>query len=169
MGAFLLALAMGVFSASPFGERDVAYAQTQDDNRLQSLSITGVSLSPGFNRDTITYSARVPNTTTSVQVRATTSNRNAMVAIEGQTAATRTITQRVENLVEGTNEVTVVVTPERGGAAQTYTINVYRIAVMPSDDATLASWALHVRALALAERICLMVSPSPKILMQMFK
>ena len=63
MGAFLLALIVGVFSASPFGERDVAYAQTQDDNRLQSLSITGVSLSPAFNRDTTTYSARVPNAT----------------------------------------------------------------------------------------------------------
>ena len=81
MGAFLLALIVGVFSASPFGERDVAYAQTQDDDRLRSLSITGVSLSPVFNKDTTTYYARVSNATTSVKVRATTNNTNAKVAV----------------------------------------------------------------------------------------
>ena len=59
----------------------MAYAQTQDDNRLSSLTVTGVSISPSFNRDTLIYSARVPNTKENVVVRATASNRGSMVTI----------------------------------------------------------------------------------------
>ena len=131
MGAFLLALIVGVFSASPFVERDVAYAQTQDDNRLRSLSITGVSLSPGFNRDTTTYSARVPainitDTDRTVEVRATTSNNDARVDIGTVTQdSTNTITQSVTVTVGQNNSIDVIVTPEMGGTAQPYTINVY--------------------------------------------
>ena len=137
MGAFLLALIVGVFSASPFGERDVAYAQTQDDNRLRSLSITGVSLSPGFNRDTIAYSARVPFAKMDVEVRATTGNRNAMVAIvdSGTTLpadSPNTITQTVPVAAGANTTIRVVVAPEiENGAAQVYTINVYRLAADP--------------------------------------
>ena len=161
MGAFLLALIVGVFSASPFGERDVAYAQTQDDNRLRSLSITGVSLSPAFNRDTTTYSARVPNATTSVQVMATTNNRAAAAAIGGTAVGTGLT---VENLSAGNNPIIVIVTPERLGAATgTYTIIVYRGSEDPTNVATLASWALNVGEANLLQTIQVATSANVKV------
>ena len=148
MVALLLALVGGIFPASPFGERDVAYAQTQDDNRLQSLSITGVSLSPSFNRDTDTYSARVPNATTSVVVRATTSNRNATVAIGTEPAETGTSTQTIPISSEGANnEITVTVDPlDENTANGVYTINVYRDADVRSNVNTLGSLAVRAGA-----------------------
>ena len=150
MGAFLLALIVGVFSASPFGERDVAYAQTQDDNRLRSLSITGVSLSPAFNRDTTTYSARVPNATSpqSVQVRATTNNRNAKVAI-GEVPVdedTNTITESVTLLDPGVNTPIEVQVAPVSGDPQTYTINVYRVAELKSPLKMLTTLGLRAGA-----------------------
>ena len=164
MGAFLLALVVGVFSASPFGERDVAYAQTQDDDRLRSLSITGVSLSPVFNKDTTTYSARVPTGKATVQVRATANNNNAKVAV----GRLPTIDDNDPNTIDDTNTITTEPPLTLGGPGETtvitvqvaseteiignmisadtvkvYTISVYRLAVEPSNDATLTSWELR--------------------------
>jgi len=143
MGALLLALFVGVFSATPFGERNVAYAQTHDDDTLSSLSISGVSISPAFNRTTKVYYARVPNATTSVRVTANTNNPKASVVVgAGNTASTRTSTETITT-AEGASTITITVTTE-GGTESTapYTINVYRVTGTPSGDSTLTAWAL---------------------------
>ena len=144
MAALLLAL---VAAMTPFVvERDVAHAAaTADNNRLHSLSINGVQLSPGFDEDEETYSARVPNNVPngSVVVKAQTQNNAAMVNIGGQGEETWKSTRTVSLTAGSNNAITVVVDPvDTSASEKTYTVNVYRVADIPSTDKTLTTLAL---------------------------
>ena len=92
MGALLLALFVGVFSASPFGERNVAYAQTaSEDSTLASLVLMygnkEIKLTPasgtGFNRadPSVVYTATVPNRANSLRINARSNITGAQVQI----------------------------------------------------------------------------------------
>ena len=101
---------------------------TSDDASLSSLSLTGATLVPVFSPSVRIYTATVPNSTTSVVVTATPTDRRAIVTINGGT-----------NLSVGNNVITVDVTVSDiySSASNTYTIGVAR-ATMVID--TTANW-----------------------------
>ena len=86
------------------------------NNNLSSLSISPGTLSPGFSAGPTSYSASMPNATTSGAVSATAADGKARVAVWGNTG-----------LSVGNNTVTVQVTAENG-SKKTYTITVNRAA-----------------------------------------
>ena len=82
--ALLLVLVVGVFSASPFGEQDVAYAQTPStDSTLSNLALMygskNINLSPAFEKDETGYAATVSNRTSSLRIIATSNITGAQV------------------------------------------------------------------------------------------
>ena len=152
MGALLLALFVGVFSAAPFGERNVAYAQASDDARLSSLSITNVVfMSPRFDAATEGYRARVSSSTATVSVSATARNSQSMVDIEisdgtandpGMGRKTQSITLEAAG---SSTTITVDVEPPSGDTdTKRYSIVVFReSSASPAAAALLTDWTLN--------------------------
>ena len=112
------------------------------DASLSALSLSGVTLSPGFVSGTTAYTASVANTVTETTVTATAAagavyevKLNGVVDQDGVTP-----------LVVGSgNVITVVVTAQDGVATQTYTVTVTRAG---SADASLSSLSLNGVTLA---------------------
>ena len=99
------------------------------NNRLSSLSIDGVSISPSFNENTLTYNAKVDEGTNIVDVNAILSSSKASFVTN--------YGPRKVNLNMGNNKVQLKVRSE-SGAVRVYTINVVRgeVAPKPSQDPT---------------------------------
>ena len=96
------------------------------NNYLSSLSITGYTISPAFNKNTTSYSLTVPNDVSSVTVNATKESAKATLTGTGN-----------KSLSVGANNISVVVTAENGDK-RTYTITVTRqSASQKSSDNTL--------------------------------
>lgn len=107
-----------------------AWAEGQsDDNSLSSLGITtqGVTVSPDFSYDHLTYDVVVPAGTTELALDPVLSNPNATInSIDGTT------------LTNGTGTVTITVTAP-SGAMTAYTLNVTTAADTNVDPATAIS------------------------------
>lgn len=82
----------------------------ETNNYLSSLSVDGVELIPSFNKDTTSYIVDLEPGTTSIKVNAEKENKYASISGTGNIA-----------VVEGSNEVKVIVTAENG-SKRTYTI-----------------------------------------------
>jgi len=84
------------------------------NNKLKSLSVSGHSISPAFNRDTTSYSLSVGESVSSISVSAT------------KYASTTTLTGTgSRSLQYGNNKIDVIATAQNGDE-RIYTINVYR-------------------------------------------
>ena len=88
------------------------------DATLSALSLAEATISPTFASGTISYTASVANSVTTVTVTATKNDSTATVVVAGNTS-----------LVVGTNNVTATVTAQ-DGTIQTYTIVVTRAAAV---------------------------------------
>ncbi len=86
---------------------------------LQSLGLSPGSLNEPFDSSTTRYSANVSYETSSIQVSASPHNSAATVTINGSSNGT-------VSLVEGVNNVAIVVTAEDGITQKTYTLVVSR-------------------------------------------
>ncbi|MBQ2891643.1 MAG: cadherin-like beta sandwich domain-containing protein [Bacilli bacterium] len=84
------------------------------DATLKSLSVSGYTLSPTFKNNINTYSMKVQNSITGLNVTAIPSSDKATVTVSGN-----------KNWKEGVNVVTIKVTAE-DGSVNTYTVNVTR-------------------------------------------
>ena len=84
------------------------------DSSLKELDIEGYELSPKFDKDTTSYSMKVKNNVTSLDVSAIPNSDKASVSITGN-----------KNWKEGVNTVTIKVTAE-DGSLSTYQVNVTR-------------------------------------------
>ena len=112
------------------------YAVTVDatDATLSALSVSGATLSPAFAAATTTYSAPVENAVIQVTITETTSEPTATVEyLDGSDntltdADTMTAGLQV-NLSVGTNPVKVKVTAPDTTTTETYTVNVFRVAL----------------------------------------
>lgn len=82
------------------------------NNNLSGLSIEGYSLSPTFNKNTLTYSLEVPNDVRKIKIVTKKEDNTARVTGDGEV-----------DLIEGVNKLEIRVTAENG-AAKVYTINV---------------------------------------------
>ena len=104
------------------------------DATLSALSVSGTTLSPAFDAATTTYRATVANSVTQGTITATTSESTATVEyLDGSDntltdADTMTADFQV-NLSVGSNTVKVKVTAPDTTTTETYTVNVFRVAV----------------------------------------
>ncbi len=100
-------------------------AVTSDDATLSALSLSGITLSPSFAADTLTYTASVDNAVTSTTVTATANDDGATVAIVPADADDTADDHQV-TLGVGDTTVSVTVTAEDGTTMQTYAMTVTR-------------------------------------------
>ena len=104
------------------------------DATLSALSVSGATLSPAFDAATTSYLAVVANSVSQVTITATTSESTATVEYLDNSDATRTDADTMTaglqvNLSVGSNIVKVKVTAPDTTTTETYTVNVFRVAV----------------------------------------
>ena len=151
LGALLLAIVVGVFSASPFGEREVAHAQTAPT--LATMTLSGITdptepslMSPAeldilpAGGITTSYTARVQAGLALTTVTATTEVTDAMVGRITATGNQAIDSGEMINLSVGTTTISIPVT--LGSQTRTYTVRVTRAPSDASDDTKLSSLTL---------------------------
>lgn len=87
------------------------------NNKLNSLNVSGVQLSPGFNTNTNKYSGSVANNVTSVTLNATLADNKASF-VDG-------FGPRTVELKEGSNSIAIKV-KSQSGSIRVYTVNIRR-------------------------------------------
>ena len=92
---------------------------------LQALSVSGGTLVPAFNRDTLTYTVTVPAAQDTLDIIATPEDSIADTRISG-TAQPGGVPRRITGLQFGANTIPVEVTAGDGATRLRYTINVVR-------------------------------------------
>jgi subtilisin-like proprotein convertase family protein len=115
---------------------------------LSALTTTAGALS--FNPATTSYTASVPNATTSVTVTPTVAQANATVRVNTVVVASGAASGNI-NLTVGTNTITTIVTAQDGTTTRTYTLTVTRAtsAIPPSGNVltpsviTTSQWSLN--------------------------
>lgn len=101
---------------------------------LSSLVASIGMLTPGFAKGTTSYTASVPNTTTSITVRPTVGQADATVKVNGVTVTSGT-TSGVMTLAVGPSVIRTVVTAQDGTTTKTYTLTVTRAPTVIPDSA----------------------------------
>lgn len=94
-------------------------ASYSKNNYLSSLAVTGKSISPTFNKNTLTYSLEVENDITSVNVTGKVEDSRSSVVGLG-----------THQLSEGVNKINIKVTAQNG-STRTYVLNVTRKELAP--------------------------------------
>ena len=150
--ALLLALVVGVFPASPFGERGVVHAQTAPELTRLSLNVpdvTGGGLiadvpeeNEDFDAEKTSYTARVANANESINVTATFDSGT--VTINGESASSTTAVPVA--LRVGTNNIAIRL--QDGTSRTTYTVRVTRATATASTDTNLRTLRLTGVALS---------------------
>ena len=84
------------------------------NNKLTSLTVKAVNLSPKFSKDTLSYSGTVPNSVTSISINATKEDSDASLYRKDE-----------KELVEGANKFNIVVTAPNGNS-RTYSVLITR-------------------------------------------
>ena len=91
--------------------------EKSSDATLKALDVSGFSLTPAFSPTSTSYSMRVNNNITALNVKATPNDSKATVKVTGNSG-----------WVVGNNVITIKVTAEDGVATMTYYVNVTRAA-----------------------------------------
>jgi len=103
------------------------YTSSTPNANLAALKLSSGTLTPVFSIDSINYTAKVTNTTTSVTITPTASDPQATIKVNGTTVASGTASASLP-LVVGPNTITTVVTAQDGITTKTYTVTVTRAA-----------------------------------------
>ncbi len=107
---------------------------------LSSLTLSAGSLTPAFAPGTVSYTADIPNTVSSVAITPTTTQAAATVNVNGVPVMSGSASANLPMAV-GANIITVAVTAQDGTTVQTYTITVTR-GVTLSNNALLTTLKL---------------------------
>ena len=91
---------------------DVAKSTNAD---LSNLGVTGYTISPSFDKDTLTYNVTVPSDVDKATITAELADDRGSLTGDGE-----------QNLTYGENSFPVVVTAEDGTTTKTYTVNITR-------------------------------------------
>ena len=97
---------------------------------LSNLTLSEGTLSPVFAPGTGSYSAIVPNTSSSITVTPTLSDSSATITVNGTSVSSGSPSLPI-NLSLGANTITIVVTAQDGITTKTYTVIVNRPALPP--------------------------------------
>lgn len=121
-----------VISARASGGLFVArYRTLSSISSLSALTVTKGQLDPGFNPATTTYTLRVPHSTTSVSLTATTSDPDSRITINGQ-ATTSGEGYSLSSLNVGNNNISIVVSAVDGASQTSYQVSIIReTAIVP--------------------------------------
>ena len=111
---------------------------------LAGLTLGTGTLSPMFGAATTSYSASVPNATSSITVAPTVTDSTATVKVNGTAVASGSASIPI-SLNVGANTISVLVTAHDGATTKTYTISVTRL---PSSVSTLAGLTLGTGTLS---------------------
>jgi len=111
---------------------------------LSGLTLGTGTLSPTFAAATTSYTASVPNATTSVTVAPTVTDATATIKVNGTPVASGTASGSIA-LAVGTNAISTIVTAQDGSTTKTYTVTVTRA---PSAIATLSGLTLGTGTLS---------------------
>lgn len=103
---------------------DLTFTTKSTEARLSSLAFAGVTLAPAFAIDTFTYSATVPNATSSVMITAVPQASSATMSIAGNAASSGNAVSKALNL--GSNVIDTVITAEDGSTVKTYRVTITR-------------------------------------------
>jgi N-acetylneuraminic acid mutarotase len=98
---------------------------------LSALSLSAGSLSPNFSSGTLTYTATVPFTTSSLSVTPQSADNTATITVNGVAVASGSPSSAIP-LAVGPNMITTVVTAQDGATTTTYTVVVTRNAAFSS-------------------------------------
>jgi len=112
-------------------------AEPSHDANLASLTISQGSLTPGFQPNTVAYTAQVPYIITTLTVTPTAAGADSTIRINGGIVLSGSPANAVP-LSVGSNTITTVVTAQDGTTTKTYTLVVTRLAE-PSHNANLAN------------------------------
>ncbi|KAA9338781.1 cadherin-like beta sandwich domain-containing protein, partial [Adhaeribacter soli] len=115
-----------------------------DNANLSALTLSSGTLSPVFASATASYTASVPNATTSITVTPTKAEANATITVNG-TAVTSGNASVAIALNIGSNTITTVVTAQDGTTTKTYSVVVNR-AYSPPGNALHFAGNQHVEA-----------------------
>jgi gliding motility-associated-like protein len=108
------------------------------DASLSNLTLSAGTLSPGFDKNTGSYTASVANTVNTITITPTITDALSTVKVNGITSTSGEVSSPV-NLSVGANAIAVDVTAGDGVTTQTYTLNINRA---PSSESKLANITL---------------------------
>ncbi|MGI9310441.1 MAG: cadherin-like beta sandwich domain-containing protein [bacterium] len=132
----------GATAMAAINDDDEPTAAASDDATLNALSLSGVTLAPGFTSGNMSYTASVTNDVDSTTITATaTDSANATIAYNTPQDTDGNTNDADVELVEGENTITITVTAA-DGTTNAYTITVTRAAASASTDATLSELSL---------------------------
>ncbi len=126
-------------SASTSYTTVATFSTLSTNANLANLVLTTATLAPAFASGTTSYTAGVPNATSSITVTPTVAQANATVTVNGVSVASGAASGAIA-LNVGANIVTTVVTAQDGVTTKTYTVTVTRAA--PSTNANLSGLVL---------------------------
>ncbi|MBK8039987.1 MAG: cadherin-like beta sandwich domain-containing protein [Verrucomicrobiaceae bacterium] len=112
---------------------DGTFTTLSSNANLSALTFSSGSLSPPFAPGTISYTAAVSFSTTSVTITPTRQQANATITVNGSATASGTASVPV-NLTVGDNAIPVIVTAQDGTTIQTYNVTVTRAATAGPGD-----------------------------------
>ncbi len=115
----------------------VTRAKSVNDN-LSALALSSGTLAPAFSASGLSYTATVPNATSSITVTPTAADATAVIKVNGTTVASGKASGSIA-LSPGSNTISTVVTAQDGTTTKTYTTTVTRT---PLTAANLASLTL---------------------------
>ncbi|MEN9974519.1 MAG: hypothetical protein RLZZ282_525, partial [Verrucomicrobiota bacterium] len=101
---------------------------------LAGLALSSGTLTPAFAASTPTYTASVPNDTTTITVTPTATDSSATVKVNGTSVASGSASGPIA-LAVGTNTITTVVTAQDGTTTKTYSVQAIRL------DNNYSAWA----------------------------
>lgn len=118
-------------------------AAPSSDNNLSALTVSPGTLDPAFASGTLLYTVNVATEVISVDVSATKSDPNAVMAIGSVTVPAGTASGSAPNIPLGApgsdTPISIIVTAQNGVDSKTYTVTVHRAA---SDDNHLSALSL---------------------------
>ncbi|KAI9550164.1 hypothetical protein GHT06_003536 [Daphnia sinensis] len=121
----------------------ITRANPATDANLSALSISPGTIDQTFNAQTLSYTATVPFSQTSLQISATKAETNAKISLNGVALASATLSNSLP-LKAGQNVFQLVVTAEDGTTKKNYSITIQRQS--PSTNATLEFLSLTPEA-----------------------
>ena len=113
---------------------------------LSGLSLSSGTLSPSFNANMGSYTASVPNGTSTITVTPTLADPAAVVTVNGTPVASGSASAAIP-LTVGANTITTVTTAQDGTTTKTYAVTVTRL--LPS-NADLSGLSLSSGTLSLS-------------------
>jgi gliding motility-associated-like protein len=106
---------------------NITVIRQSNNANLSDLLLSAGALAPAFSSATLSYTASVSNSVSTIKLTPTAANGHASIKVNGATVISGTASASIP-LSVGSNTITTAVTSEDGSKIRTYTVNVTRAA-----------------------------------------